>query len=1123
MKQMIKYTLVITALLLVSLGAFAGGDATVIYKLDGSNSTSGVVGTVTYSYSNGTGTITVTPNDGYYLEAADLTVYKTIDGEYAQTRTDPGINAKLEVTASNPDADPSKVTTYSIVVTNENYDYEITANFHQRTSVKDAAVEGLEASYTYTGEAIKPEVTVKVGDNTLTLGTDYRAFYSDSINASTDAIKGKITLYGLRKYTGAKEVEYMIAKADPTLTFAPATATYTFGQSFTKPVLTTTPAGLAVTYQVKEGDEGVAQVDADNGDITPLLPGYATIEAVFAGNGNYNEAKGQYTLTVAKGTAVVTVAPVARDNLTYNGEEQELVNEGTATNGEMMYRLGTEGDFSRDIPKGNVAGQYTVYYMAGTINLDQFNDSEAASITVTIKPKSIANTTITLTPESFTYNGQSQKPEVSVKDGDTALELDKDYTLSNEGGTNVGEYTVTVTGKGNYDPETTASKKYYITAEGMEVTAEGYEGTYDKTAHGIKVNAPEGATIKYGTTEGTYDLDASPTYTDAGEYTVYYRVTKVNAADVTGSAKVKITPAAAAISFKESAVEKKTNDEAFTNELTNTGDGVVTYQSSDTEVASVNENTGEVTIKGSGEATITATVADGTNYTYETKTATYAITVKSDKKDSEISWTDPYMGYVMGTFWWGPRLNNPNNLEVKYSSDDEKVATIDKDGVVTVVNSGECNISAIFEGNDEYLAKTVSYLLEVTKEYKLWVGTTQVTSENRRDILGDGHFYYDEEKDWLIVTDNDTPQIIESRMNDLTVFANGSSRLERIWFNNADNSEATGRLTIISYMNIPGSLYLATSHFDGVISGFSSLNLDDESFMYLLDPKDGVYNGRLMTKEGDVAQSATISQYMRPLVNGHTVVFPPGLYSGEDLRNVVMQDILNTMVQHEGDSEEDDDYYDPAESAIVINNVNTTSGMSLLLFNVEKGDLIPGSDEYAIQFRGGLTFMVPEGEGKITLDLKTEPRFRLMLMVGPTEPYEIEKTDRGEVIFTYNVNKPTYCCLYLAVKEEDGTGGTRIGKRDKHHGTIYSVKISPTQKTLSNPLNGISGFPDSQTPEVELTGTDDPTGIIEIEAEPAVVASPEGDNAWYDLQGRRIEKPTKAGLYIINKKKVVIK
>ena len=63
------------------------------------------------------------------------------------------------------------------------------------------------------------------------------------------------------------------------------------------------------------------------------------------------------------------------------------------------------------------------------------------------------------------------------------------------------------------------------------VTATGYTGTYDGAAHGITVNAPAGATVKYGTAAtALYTLDASPTYTNAGTYTVYYQVTRANMA-----------------------------------------------------------------------------------------------------------------------------------------------------------------------------------------------------------------------------------------------------------------------------------------------------------------------------------------------------------------------------------------------------------------------------------------------------------------------------------------------------------------------------------------------------------------------------------------------------------------
>ena len=94
------------------------------------------------------------------------------------------------------------------------------------------------------------------------------------------------------------------------------------------------------------------------------------------------------------------------------------------------------------------------------------------------------------------------------------------------------------------------------------------------------------------------------------------------------------------ISYAAATVNKTYGDGNFTNELTKTGDGTVTYESSNTAVAEVDSKTGEVTIKGNGEATITATVKDGDNYTYATKTASYKINVSSqggledyDKKD----------------------------------------------------------------------------------------------------------------------------------------------------------------------------------------------------------------------------------------------------------------------------------------------------------------------------------------------------------------------------------------------------------------------------------------------------------------------------------------------------------
>ena len=79
------------------------------------------------------------------------------------------------------------------------------------------------------------------------------------------------------------------------------------------------------------------------------------------------------------------------------------------------------------------------------------------------------------------------------------------------------------------------------------------------------------------------------------------------------------------LSYNPKEVSKHINDEAFTNPLTRSADGGdVTYASSDEKIATVDE-TGEVTIKGAGTATITATAAETDNY--KEAVASYELTV----------------------------------------------------------------------------------------------------------------------------------------------------------------------------------------------------------------------------------------------------------------------------------------------------------------------------------------------------------------------------------------------------------------------------------------------------------------------------------------------------------------
>ena len=278
------------------------------------------------------------------------------------------------------------------------------------------------------------------------------------------------------------------------------------------------------------------------------------------------------------------------------------------------------------------AGKY--YQSAVTMTISKKAGEISYATTSVDKTFGDANFTNELTKTgdgTVTYSSSdTQVAEVNATTGEVTIKGDGEVTI-----------TATVADGPTYAYATTeASYTLSVGTATMTVTATGYSGTYDGSAHGITVNAPEGATIKYGTAADAYTLEASPTYTTSGDYTVYYQVTMPGYTTVTGSATVTISKAAGSISYATATIDKSTSDAAFTNTLTKTGDGTVTYSSDNESVAKVDATTGEVTIMGKGEATITATVADGTNYTYATKTATYQIKVTTrggmedyDRKD----------------------------------------------------------------------------------------------------------------------------------------------------------------------------------------------------------------------------------------------------------------------------------------------------------------------------------------------------------------------------------------------------------------------------------------------------------------------------------------------------------
>lgn len=75
----------------------------------------------------------------------------------------------------------------------------------------------------------------------------------------------------------------------------------------------------------------------------------------------------------------------------------------------------------------------------------------------------------------------------------------------------------------------------------FEVSVSSYDGVYDGKEHSGDIeNLPDGAIIKYGKSVDKIDLDKVPEYKDAGEYTVYYKVSKEGYEPYVGNFKIRI-------------------------------------------------------------------------------------------------------------------------------------------------------------------------------------------------------------------------------------------------------------------------------------------------------------------------------------------------------------------------------------------------------------------------------------------------------------------------------------------------------------------------------------------------------------------------------------------------------
>ena len=571
---------------------------------------------------------------------ADDEVTLTPQGENAWTFTMPTSNVELEVeyyTDEELYTDGVELTktadnTWQLA-SMPAFDVELEIEYKAELTELAVSIEG----WTYGATAGVPSVTGNTSGGAVTY--EYKAkdaaddTYTTTVPTKTGQYTVRATVAETDDYADATATkEFTIEKAAATISYETSSVSKTYGDADFTNDLTNAGDG---TVNYASSDENVATVDAETGLVHIIGAGEATITATVTDGDNYTYATKFVNYAIGVNTAAMSVTATNYTG-TYDGESHTVNLTVTEPEGTTVKYGTEEGNCTLDVaPTFTDAGTYTVYYQVTKQNYTTVNGSATVTISQAAGVISFAESSMSKTygdaafTNELTNNGDGI---VTYASDNTAIATVDDETglVTITGAPGQATITATVIDGTNYAYATkTATFTVGVETAAINVSAQGFTGTYDGESHSISVTVtePEGTTVKYGTTEGEYTLDEAPAYTDAGEYAVYYQVTKANYTTVENKAVVSIQKAAATISYAETAITKSEDDDAFTNELAVTGDGTVSYTSDNVNVATIDSETGLVTITGTGTATIKATVVDGTNYTYATKTAQYTVTV----------------------------------------------------------------------------------------------------------------------------------------------------------------------------------------------------------------------------------------------------------------------------------------------------------------------------------------------------------------------------------------------------------------------------------------------------------------------------------------------------------------
>lgn len=338
----------------------------------------------------------------------------------------------------------------------------------------------------YTGEEITPKVTIKDGDVELIENQDFTVSYSDNL----DIGEAKVTIIGIGNYEGKVIKTFNITNSEQK----------DISNLDTTKLNDETYTGIKITpdVEITDGDYKLIK-DTDYELSYENNINVGTAKIIIRGIGNYTGSKTLEFNIIQKDINLTTVQDIV--NQVYTGEEitpNVMISDGSA---KLVENKDYNISYENNIELGEASititgiGNYT-----GTTT-KKFNIVEESTGEI----KNIADLTIDEIGDKI-YTGKLITPELRIKDGDTVLIKNVDYTINYTDNINIGTAKVIIKGIGNYEGQ--VEKQFNIVRKDINYTTildipdqiytgENIEVNITIESDGIVLKEGEDYTIEY--------------------------------------------------------------------------------------------------------------------------------------------------------------------------------------------------------------------------------------------------------------------------------------------------------------------------------------------------------------------------------------------------------------------------------------------------------------------------------------------------------------------------------------------------------------------------------------------------------------------------------------------------